>query len=73
MWEMQETQAQSLSWEDPLEKEMEPHFSTLAWKIIWMRSLAGYSGVVSQKSDTTDHAGTYVAIQRDNSLKTLGV
>ena len=28
----QETQVQSLGWEDPLEKEMAPHFSTLAWK-----------------------------------------
>ena len=30
---MQETQVQSLSWEDPLEKEMATHSSTLAWKI----------------------------------------
>ena len=32
---MQETQVQSLGWEDPLEKEMATHFSTLAWKIPW--------------------------------------
>ena len=30
---MQETWVQSLGWEDPLEKEMETHSSTLAWKI----------------------------------------
>ena len=30
---MQETQAQSLGWEDPLEKEMATHSSTLAWII----------------------------------------
>ena len=30
---MQETQVQSLGWEDPLEKEMATHSSTLAWKI----------------------------------------
>ena len=29
---MQETQVQSLGQEDPLEKEMAPHSSTLAWK-----------------------------------------
>ena len=29
----QETWVQSLSWEDPLEKEMATHSSTLAWKI----------------------------------------
>ena len=31
--EMQETQVQSLSQEDPLEEEMAPHCSILAWKI----------------------------------------
>ena len=30
---MRETQVQSLGWEDPLEKEMATHSSTLAWKI----------------------------------------
>ena len=33
---MQEIWAQSLSQEDPLEKEMATHSSTLAWKIPWM-------------------------------------
>ena len=33
---MQETWVQSLGWEDPLEKEMAAHSSTLAWKIPWM-------------------------------------
>ena len=33
MWE---TQIQSLGREDPLEKEMATHSSTLAWKIPWM-------------------------------------
>ena len=32
---MQETWVQSLCWEDPLEKEMATHSSTLAWKIPW--------------------------------------
>ena len=32
MWE---TRVSSLGWEDPLEKEMAPHFSTLAWEIPW--------------------------------------
>ena len=30
-----ETRVRSLGWEDPLEKAMAPHFSTLAWKIPW--------------------------------------
>ena len=29
----QETQVQSLDWEDPLEKEMATHSSILAWRI----------------------------------------
>ena len=30
-----ETRVHSLGWEDPLEKEMAIHSSTLAWKIPW--------------------------------------
>ena len=33
---MRETWVWSLSWEDPLEKAMASHSSTLAWKIPWM-------------------------------------
>ena len=40
MWE---TQVQSLGWDDPLEKEMATHSRILAWKILWMKSLAVYS------------------------------
>ena len=32
---MRETRVQSLGWEDPLEKEMAIHSSTVAWKIPW--------------------------------------
>ena len=32
MWE---TWVRSLGWEDPLEKEMAAHSSTLAWEIPW--------------------------------------
>ena len=32
---LQETQVQSLGWEDPLEKEMATHSSVLAWRIPW--------------------------------------
>ena len=35
MQEMQETQVQSLGQEDPLEKKMATHSSTLAWRIPW--------------------------------------
>ena len=36
----QETRAQSLDWEDLLEKEMVTHSSILAWKIPWMEKLS---------------------------------
>ena len=32
---MRETRVGSLGWDDPLEKEMAIHSSTLAWKIPW--------------------------------------
>ena len=31
--DLQETQVQSLGWEDPLEKDMATHSSILAWRI----------------------------------------
>ena len=40
---MQEPWVQSLDWEAPLEKEMAPHSSILAWEIHGQRSLVGYS------------------------------
>ena len=38
---MRETRVQSLVREDPLEKEMETHSSTLAWKIPWTEEPGG--------------------------------
>ena len=38
---MRETQVRSLGWEDPLEKEMATHSSTLAYKIPWMEEPGG--------------------------------
>ena len=32
---MQQTQIQSLDWEDPLEKEMATDFSILTWEVPW--------------------------------------
>ena len=32
---VRETRVRFLGWEDPLEKEMATHSSTLAWKIPW--------------------------------------
>ena len=35
MQETQETQVQSLGWEEPQEEEMATHSSVLAWRIPW--------------------------------------
>ena len=51
---MRETRVQSLSPEDPLEKEMATHSSTLAWRIPWMRSLVATVHGGRKESDTTE-------------------
>ena len=50
---MRETWAQSLGWEDPLEKEMATHSSILAWRISRTEELNGLQSKGSQESDTT--------------------
>ena len=45
---MRETQVQFLGREDPLEKEMETHSSTLAWRIPWMEELGRLQSMGSQ-------------------------
>ena len=46
---MRETWVQSLDREDPLEKEMATHSSTLAWKIPWMEKRGGLQFIRSQR------------------------
>ena len=47
---MQETQVQSLGWEDPLEKEMVTHSSILAWEILRIQEPGGLWSMGLQKS-----------------------
>ena len=52
---MRKTQVQSLGREDPLEKEMATHSSTLAWKIPWTEERGRLHTVhVVAESDTTE-------------------
>ena len=46
---VQETGAQSLGQEDPLEKEIETHSSILAWKIPWREESRGLQSIGSQR------------------------
>ena len=49
----QETQVRSLSWEDPLEKEMATHSSILAWETPWTEEPGGLQSMVANEMDTT--------------------
>ena len=44
-----ETWVRSLGWEDPLEKEMATHSSSLAWGIPWMEEPGGLQSTGSQR------------------------
>ena len=46
MWE---TRVQAPGWDDPLEKEMAIHSSTIAWKIPWTEEPGGLYSVGSQR------------------------
>ena len=46
---VQKTRVQSLGWEDPLEKEMATHSSTLAWKIPWTEEPGRLQSMGSQR------------------------
>ena len=46
---MQETWVRSLGWEDPLEKEMATHSSTLAWRIPWREEPGRLQSMGSQR------------------------
>ena len=46
---VQETQVQSLGWEDPLEKEMATHSSIIAWKISWTEEPSGLQSMGLQR------------------------
>ena len=49
-----ETQVRSLGQEDPLEKEMATHSSTLAWKIPWTLEHGTLQSWGRKESDTTE-------------------
>ena len=51
---MQETWVPSLSWEDPLEKEMAIHSNILAWESPWIEEPGSYSPWSLKESDMTE-------------------
>ena len=51
---IEETQVQSLGWEDPQEKEMATHSSILAWRIPWTEEPSRLQSMGLQELDTTE-------------------
>ena len=51
---IQETQVQSLGWEDPLEKGMVTHCSILAWRTPWTEEPGGLLSMGLQRVRLSD-------------------
>ena len=70
---VQETWVQSLSWEDPLEKEMATHSSILAWKISWTEEPGGPQSMGSQRVGHDWATNTYTLADDDFRLSSWTV
>ena len=71
---VQESRVQSLSWEDPLEKEWQPTPVFLPGKSYGWRSLVGYSPWGHKESDTTEQLSlthSLTASSRSSHIHTL--
>ena len=66
---MQETEVQSLSWEDPLEKEMATHSSILPGEFHGQRSLVGYSSRGHRESDMTEQLTLSLSLLPSSPLR----
>ena len=54
---MQETQVQSLDWEDPLEEEMATHSTIFAWEIPWAEENSRLQSIELQRVRHTHARG----------------
>ena len=79
---MRETQVWSLGWEDPLEKEMAIHSSTIAWKIPWTEEPGRLQSTGSQRvrhdwatshSSHIDWSPLSSSVHRESPGKNTGV
>ena len=57
--------------EDPLEEEMAPHSSTLAWKSLGWRSVVGYSPWGRKESDTTEQLHLHYSLMETTASSRL--
>ena len=58
----QETQVQSLDWEDPLEKGMATHSSILAWRNAWTEEPGGLSPWGHKELDAAERLTLFMYI-----------
>ena len=78
MQKTQETQVQSLGWEDPLEKERATYSSILVWRIPWAEEPGGYSpwsckSWIQLREQTTTTYHTKVSLVSQMAKKTPAV
>ena len=59
---VQKTWVRSLSWEDPLKKEMATHSSIFAWKISWTEEPGGLQSTGSQRVGHDWATNTYLTL-----------
>ena len=69
--ETRENWVRSLGQEDPLEKEMATHSSTLAWKIPWMEEPGRLQSMVHKEWDTTEAPSLSLSMYWMDSLLLL--
>ena len=63
-----ETWVRALGWEDPLEKEMETHSSTLAWKIPWTEEPGRLQSMGSQsRTRLSDFTSQWLRLHPPNA------
>ena len=70
---MQETWVQSLGGEDPLEKGMAIHSSSLTWRIPWSEKASGYSPSGHKESDTTEGLTLSLSQTRNKDFSCIAV
>ena len=64
-----ETRVRSLGWEDPLEKEMAIHSSTLAWKIPWTEEPDRLQCMGSQRVGHDWATSLFTSVTLDHRLR----
>ena len=64
MQEMQETQVQSLGWEDPLRRKWQPTPVFLPVGFHGQRNLSGYSSWGRKELDTTESTGMHAQMSK---------